>query len=170
MKKARNAGMILFVLILVIFSFVPIHAENEESLLTRIVSDKICRTEKTVRLCYGTKTEKEIRGSKIHIELNNLSQDAIEGMNRCDGRVFFLDLMEEDSDSAVVVRSFLNYYVSGDDGQYRLGEWREYYVNPDIIENDGDLELFLRYFVAAHPLDTTDNVKPPLEYTISVNQ
>ena len=144
-------------------------AENNwgyEHLLTHVITGEICRTEGNHKFCYSTENGQEIRGTEIYIDFYDLSRYAFEGRNRCSGRAFYLDLMEEDEDGADIVRSFVNYFEIREDGSYQLGKWQEYYVNPDVVEDDGQAELFLRFFIAGHPLDMTMTVSPPLYYIL----
>ena len=148
---------------------VPAEVNEYDGLLLRRITQQ-CRTEDTIELTYGTDRKTKIQGSEIRIDIGNVDREAIEGWHRWDSRAFHLDLMEENEDGAKIVRSFINYYDISEDGTYRLGEWKEYYVNPDVVEEDGKAELFLHVYVARHWQDGTVNVRPPLYYRISVQK
>ena len=148
---------------------VPAEVSEYDGLLLRRITQN-CRTEDTFEITYGTSREHELRGSEIRIDIGNVAREAIESWYCWDSRAFHLDLMEENEDGAEIVRSFVNYYDIGEDGTYRLGEWKEYYVNPDVVGENGRAELFLRVYVARHRKDGSINVRPPLYYRISVEK
>ena len=167
---------VIRVLILIIVSIFcrahPMSAKNwgYEHLLGRVVAGEICRTGDVIKLHYCTEPNYEIKGNDIFIELFNIDENANDSMYRCEGRAYYLDLMEEDENDTQIVRSFINYYELAENGEYRLGEWKEYYVNPGIVEDDGQVELFIRSYITRDMRDTSSSVTPPLYYTVGVRE
>ena len=156
MSKTGKIVAAIFLLLLCLMTASQAQAEGETQafILNSFTIGEICRTE-TLVIPYDASAGPEIRGEEIAITISEGLKSFQEGVRSSGQRTFYLDLMEEDPDASVLICSMMAYCEKRDDGSYRPGQWVVYYINPDVVESDGTLELYLNFFLCVHPEDMT---------------